>query len=56
MLAIVLSIWLYQFVYESRFRTALAFSPVRVGLVVLMLLYVAVAGGSGDNAFYYFQF
>ena len=56
MLAMVLSVWLYQCVYESRFRMALTFSPIRVGLVVLMLLYVAVAGGSGDNAFYYFQF
>ena len=56
MLSLILSVWVYQFVFESRFRGALALPPVRVGLVVLMALYVAVAGGSGDNAFIYFQF
>ncbi len=56
MLAMVLCVWLYQFAYESKFRETLALSPVRVGLVVLMLLYVAVIGGPGDQPFIYFQF
>jgi D-alanyl-lipoteichoic acid acyltransferase DltB (MBOAT superfamily) len=55
-LALVFSVWLYQSIYESRFRAVLTPSPVRVGLVVLMLLYVAMAGGSGDGAFIYLQF
>lgn len=56
MLALVLSVWLYQFVYESKIRRVLALAPVRVVLVVLMVFYVAVAGGSGDQPFIYFQF
>ncbi len=54
--ALVLSVWLYQLAYESRARRILAWAPVRTALVVLMLLYVTVAGGSGDQAFIYFQF
>jgi len=56
MLLLVLSVWLYQFAYESRLRRMLVFSPVRVGLVVSMLLYLAMVGGTGDQAFIYFQF
>ncbi|MBN2474198.1 MAG: MBOAT family protein [Pirellulales bacterium] len=56
LLTLVFSVWLYQFMYESSVRKVLEPRPVRVGLVVLMVLYVAVAGGSGDNAFIYFQF
>ena len=56
MLALVFSVWLYQFAYQSSLRKLLAISPVRVGLVVLMVLYIAVAGGGGETAFIYFQF
>ena len=56
MLALIVSAWLYQLAYESKLRPILALSPVRVGLAVLMLLYVTVAGGSGESAFIYFQF
>ena len=56
LLGLILSVWAYQFVYESRFRTTLAVASVRIGLVVLMLSYVAIVGGSGDSAFIYFQF
>ncbi|NQT38970.1 MAG: MBOAT family protein [Planctomycetes bacterium] len=56
MLAMVLSVWAYQFAYQSRFRSVLALSPVRVGLVVLMVFYIAVAGGVSDRPFIYFRF
>ena len=56
MLALVASVWLYQFAYESAARRVLALPAVRVAMVVAMLAYVAVVGGSGDQAFIYFQF
>jgi len=54
--ALVALVWIYQFIYESRLRWTLAPAPVRVGLVVLMLLYVATVGGSGGQRFIYLQF
>lgn len=56
MVGLILAVWIYQFLYESKLRWTLAPAPVRMGLVVLMLLYVAVVGGSGEQAFIYFQF
>jgi len=56
MLGLVFTVWLYQFVYESRLRSLLELSPVRVGLVVLMILYLAVFTTSQNQAFIYFQF
>ena len=55
-LALILAVWLYQFVYESRLRRILSLAPVRVGLVVLMLAYLAVVGSSGTQEFIYLQF
>jgi D-alanyl-lipoteichoic acid acyltransferase DltB (MBOAT superfamily) len=55
MLIVVLSIWLYQFIYESRLRELLRFSPVRVGLATFMLIYISFCSGTG-GAFIYFQF
>jgi len=56
LVALVALVWVYQFIYESRLRWTLAPAPVRVGLVVLMLLYVATVGGSGGQRFIYLQF
>ncbi|MCK5850417.1 MAG: MBOAT family protein, partial [Kiritimatiellae bacterium] len=47
-LALILPIWLYQFVYESRARQILQFVPLKVALVVLMILYMAVFSGSAQ--------
>jgi alginate O-acetyltransferase complex protein AlgI len=55
MLALVLLIWLYQLLCESRLREMLRFSPVRVGLASLMLLYLSLCSGN-SGAFIYFQF
>ncbi len=55
-LILVLSVWLYQHVYESKVRRVLLLAPVRVALVVLMILYLAVFSGAGSQAFIYFQF
>jgi len=55
-LALILSVWLYQFAYESRFRRILGMAPVRIGLVVCMVFYLAVVGSSGSQEFIYLQF
>ena len=55
MLAAVAFVWLYQFLYESRFRPLLATNAVRVGLGVFMMLYLGLFS-SGGKAFIYFQF
>jgi len=56
MLALILSVWLYQYVYESKARWVLEPAPVRAALVVAMLLYVALFAASGEQPFIYFQF
>jgi alginate O-acetyltransferase complex protein AlgI len=55
-LALILAIWVYQFVCESRLQRLAQLAPVRVGLVVFMALYLAVFAGGGAQAFIYFQF
>ncbi len=53
---LVLSIWLYQYIYESRFRELVSAGPVRVALVVGMLVYMAAVVTSGNQEFIYFRF
>src|SRR5439155_25834414 len=55
LLLLVAVIWLYQFLYESRFREFLRTDVVRVGVAVSMVLYLCLCG-SGGGAFIYFQF
>jgi len=55
MLVLVAVIWLYQFLYESRFREILQTDVVRVGVAVSMVLYLCLCA-SGGGAFIYFQF
>ncbi len=54
--AMVLIVWLYQALYESRFKLALNRPAVRIALVVSMILYMCLFTGSGGQAFIYFQF
>lgn len=56
LLGMVLSIWLYQFLYESHLRGFLARPAVRVTLVVAMVLYMATCVTSSGATFIYFQF
>ena len=53
---LILSVWVYQFVCESRLRRVLQLAPVRVALVVLMVLYLAIFAGGSAQEFIYFQF
>src|SRR5205809_792070 len=55
MLVLVAVIWLYQFLYESRFREILQTDVVRVGVAVSLVLFLCLCA-SGGGAFIYFQF
>ena len=55
MAALVGSVWLYEFWYESRFRDLLKSSFVRVGVAVGMVLYLCLCS-TGGGTFIYFQF
>jgi D-alanyl-lipoteichoic acid acyltransferase DltB (MBOAT superfamily) len=55
MILLVALVWLYQFTFESRFKEILHTSAVRVGIAVLMILYLCLFATEG-GAFIYFQF
>jgi D-alanyl-lipoteichoic acid acyltransferase DltB (MBOAT superfamily) len=55
-LAMVLALWLYQYVFESRAKRVLELAPVRVGLVVLMVAYLATFSAPTAQKFIYFRF
>ena len=55
MLLMVGLIWLYAFLYESKWREFLKRPPVRVATAVFMILYLCVFS-SGGGTFIYFQF
>jgi alginate O-acetyltransferase complex protein AlgI len=55
MFALIATVWLYQFMYESRLRSLLRLSPVRVTIAVSMMLYICLCS-SGGGTFIYFQF
>jgi alginate O-acetyltransferase complex protein AlgI len=55
MLALVALVWLYEFLYESKFQMVLKTSLVRVGVAVFIVLYLCLCS-SGGGAFIYFQF
>ena len=58
MIGLVLAVWLYQLLYTSRLQMArvLEWTPVRVGLAVAMIVYLAVIAQPSTKAFIYFQF
>jgi D-alanyl-lipoteichoic acid acyltransferase DltB (MBOAT superfamily) len=58
MAGLVLAVWLYQLLYTGRsaLGRALSWEPVRVGLVVLMVVYLAVVAQPSTKQFIYFQF
>lgn len=55
-LALIFAVWLYQFIYESEVKWVLELRPVRVGIVVLIILYLAIFAPSSERAFIYSQF
>jgi len=55
-LGLIAAVWAYQLAHESHLRPLLALAPVKIGLVVAMVVYLAVFGSSGTQPFIYFQF
>jgi hypothetical protein len=55
-LVLILSVWAYQFVCESDWRRVVQLAPVRVGLVLAMVTYLAVFARASAQPFIYFQF
>jgi len=55
-LAMIFTIWLYQFLYESRAKSILELRPVRLGAVILMIVYLSVFAGASEQPFIYVQF
>ena len=53
---LVLAVWVYQFLHESRARRLLQPAPVRIGIVVFMAVAVALLARSSGKAFIYFEF
>ena len=55
-LVLILIVWLYQFLYESRLKHILELKSVRITCVILMILYLAVFAPSSEQAFIYLKF
>jgi alginate O-acetyltransferase complex protein AlgI len=57
-LALIFAIWIYQFLYTSQGqgKSFVEWAPVRVGLALAMLVYLAVVAQPGSQQFIYFQF
>ena len=56
LLLLVVSVWVYQFVHESPLRGWLEKPPVKVGLAVVMILWMLLFAPGGGEPFIYFQF
>jgi alginate O-acetyltransferase complex protein AlgI len=55
MLLLMAAVWAYQFLCESKVRTAMAWAPLRVGMAVGMVAYMLLFPTAGEP-FIYFQF
>ncbi|MFB0551785.1 MAG: MBOAT family protein [Phycisphaerae bacterium] len=55
-LALIFAVWLYQFAYESRLKWVLELRYVRVGIVLLVIIYLTVFAPASEKAFIYLQF
>lgn len=55
-LFLCLSIWFYQFIHESKIKGFLELAPVRAGAMLFIFIYLFIVGGTGHEAFIYFQF
>ena len=50
------SVWIYQYIFESRFKRILELQFVKIFLMLTLLLYMIFFGTSGYEPFIYFQF
>ena len=56
LVGIVASVWLYQALWESRWKFVVENSIARVALATAMIVYLWLVPGESQNAFIYFQF
>ena len=56
LLLLVVSVWVYQFIYESPLRAWLEKPPMKVALAVAMILWLLLFAPGGGEPFIYFQF
>jgi len=55
-LVLIFAVWIYQFAYESRIRWFLELRFVRIGIVLLLILYLVIFAPTSNKAFIYLQF
>ena len=55
-LILIFAVWLYQFAYESKLRWLLELRAVRIGIIIIMVLYLALFAASSEQPFIYLQF
>ncbi len=55
-LFLCVSIWIYQFLYESKLRKFLEWTPLRIGCMIFIIVCLTLFAGSRQDAFIYFQF
>ncbi|MBW8039547.1 MAG: MBOAT family protein [Planctomycetes bacterium] len=55
-LVFIFVVWLYQFAYESSLKWVLEMRTVRIGVIILMVLYLALFAPSSGQPFIYLQF
>jgi D-alanyl-lipoteichoic acid acyltransferase DltB (MBOAT superfamily) len=55
-LVLIFAVWFYQFAYESSIKWVLELRAVRIGIVLLLILYLVVFAPASDKAFIYLQF
>jgi len=56
MLLLIISIWIYQYLYESKLPIRLQSPALRIAMVVGMILFLILFSSSGNQPFIYFQF
>ncbi len=55
-LTLIFAVWLYQLAYESRIKWVLELRPVRIGIVLVLVIYLAVFAPASEKGFIYLQF
>lgn len=55
-IALIILIWLYQVIYESRNSWILRSAPIKIACAVLMIMYLLVFTSPAGKSFIYFQF
>lgn len=51
-----LSIWFYQFTFESKVKSILRWAPLRIGIILFILLYLIIFTAPSHEPFIYLQF